>query len=519
MYRFLLLSFIPCLVHHTKADSQPIATPAIAAPIEAVDIEAPAAIEKPTATEVSPAVMPPTETTEAETSEIENSEAATSVAEIARVTTSPPVTPSPSPAPSPSQPTPPYKVAPNVDLKKETSETFTEEKPAEEPSPAPPTEVDAPALQPTLKPAPQPPSVEGNELDAEEAVAQAVPTPPQPFLILGSVVEPNTSTRLAWKPNVSFAGIATPTPVLVINGNEPGQTLCLTAAVHGDELNGIEVVRRVIYDIDPSKLKGRIVGVPIVNLQGFQRASRYLPDRRDLNRYFPGSADGSLASRIAYSLVTEIIQHCDALIDLHTASFHRTNLPQVRADLRDEKVAEFTKGFDKMVIIQSEGGDGTLRRETVRMGIPAVTLEIGQPLILEEEQVSAGVKSVLTLLDSMGLYEKFFTWGSSEPAYYQSSWVRAPQGGILFSTVAIGDRVTTGTLLGTITDPITNKTTEIRAKEAGRVIGMALNQVVLPGFAVYHMGRESSNKEELIQESETNAPYHGDESKPDLKPE
>ena len=153
-------------------------------------------------------------------------------------------------------------------------------------------------------------------------------------VVLGTEVEPSTSTRLSWSASESFEGIAADTPVLVVNGSAPGPVLCVTAAVHGDELNGIEMVRRLFYEIDPEKLRGTLIGVPIVNLDGFRRNSRYLTDRRDLNRFFPGNPQGSTASRVAHSFFNKIVLHCEALVDLHTGSFHRTNLPQLRANLK-----------------------------------------------------------------------------------------------------------------------------------------------------------------------------------------
>ncbi|HKJ20167.1 MAG TPA: succinylglutamate desuccinylase/aspartoacylase family protein, partial [Woeseiaceae bacterium] len=137
----------------------------------------------------------------------------------------------------------------------------------------------------------------------------------EPLLLLGSEIAPGSSQRLAWSATELFEGVPVSTPVLVVNGSLPGPNLCLTAAVHGDELNGIEMVRRVLHDIDPDKLSGAVIGVPIVNVQGFRRGSRYLPDRRDLNRYFPGNPNGSAAARIAYALFTNVIAHCDALVD------------------------------------------------------------------------------------------------------------------------------------------------------------------------------------------------------------
>lgn len=317
----------------------------------------------------------------------------------------------------------------------------------------------------------------------------------KPFLLLGAEVSPGTSTRLSWSPSQSFQGIAVPTPVLVVNGVKPGPVLCLTAAVHGDELNGIEMVRRVLYNLEVKALSGTVIGVPIVNLQGFRRSSRYLSDRRDLNRFFPGDPKGSSASRIAYSFFHEIISHCNALVDLHTGSFHRTNLPQLRADLSNPDVVDITQGFGATVILQSDGAKGTLRRAAIDAGIPAVTLEAGEPMRLQEDQVSHGVKGIQTLMNKLGMYDYSSFWGDPEPVYYKSKWVRADQGGILFSQVNLGEKVKPGESLGTITDPITNVRSELVSPYQGRVIGMALNQVVMPGFAAFHIGIKSTEKE------------------------
>ena len=364
-------------------------------------------------------------------------------------------------------------VAPNVDLK--------EVAPAQVPIPVVPTEDDAGRGEPLSTDNPPP------SKSSESGVAELR----APFVILGSVVPPATAARLAWSPKVTIAGLTTPRPVLVINGKNPGKTLCLTAAIHGDELNGIEIIRRVMYDIDPDKLNGRIIGVPIVNIKGFQRGSRYLSDRRDLNRAFPGDAQGSLAARIAHSLFNEVILHCDTLIDLHTGSLRRTNLLQVRADTTRSDIMTFTEGFDKTVVVHSSGERGMLRQAAVKAGIVAVTLEAGESLRLQEEHVQQGVDSINSLLQRQNMYSRLFSWGQPEPTYYRSQWVRADTGGILFSHVNLGDLVKKGELLGRVTDPITNKSKVISAPLRGRIIGMAVNQVVMPGFAAYHLGSET----------------------------
>lgn len=353
--------------------------------------------------------------------------------------------------------------------------------------------VDLKQVVPAAEP-PAPAPIIGPQPDA--GTTAAAPDPLNASLtLLGTEVPIATTARLAWSPTESFAGIAVPTPVLVVNGAKPGPVLCLTAAVHGDELNGIEIVRRILYELDPQQLSGAIIGVPIVNLQGFRRNSRYLPDRRDLNRHFPGNPEGSSAARIAHSFFHEVILHCNALVDLHTGSFHRTNLPQVRADLANPGVAKLSQGFGATVVLKSGGDRGTLRRAAVEAGIPAVTLEAGEPMRLQESEVSHGVKSIRTLLGQMGMIKRASLWGTPEPIYYKSRWVRSGNGGILLSQATLGKRVVKGEVLGTVTDPITNARTEIASPYTGRVIGMALNQVVMPGFAAYHIGIQATEEQ------------------------
>jgi len=315
----------------------------------------------------------------------------------------------------------------------------------------------------------------------------------EPLILLDNEILPGTAHRLSWNATELFEGVPVSTPVLVVNGTSPGPTLCLTAAVHGDELNGIEMVRRVLHEIEPQKLSGAVIGVPIVNVQGFRRGSRYLPDRRDLNRYFPGNPNGSAAARIAHALFTEVVAHCDALIDLHTGSFERANLPQIRADLRNPDVVTLTQGFGSMVVLHSKPTIGTLRHAATRAGIPAVTVEAGGPSQLELAEVKHGVKGIETLLTTLGMLRKIRFWGDPEPVYYRSSWVRADNGGILLANVSLGSTVRKGDLLGTITDPMSNARTELYSPYSGRIIGLARNQVVMPGFAAFHVGIEAND--------------------------
>jgi predicted deacylase len=328
-----------------------------------------------------------------------------------------------------------------------------------------------------------------------------------PIALLGARVVPGSRERLRWTTGQSFSGSVMETPVIVIHGERPGPRLCLVAGVHGDELNGVETVRRLAYAIEPKDLAGTVIAVPIVNLLGFSRGSRYLPDRRDLNRFFPGNAGGSSASRIAHSFFAAVVDHCDALVDFHTGSFDRANLPQVRADLRIPAVVEFTRGFGATAVLHSPGSAGMLRLAASRHGIPAVTFEIGAPLRLQPEEIEHGVEAIQSLMHQMNMVATRRRWTEPQAVFYESRWVRVDQGGMLFSELALGDRVEQGDLLGRVIDPVSNRSNEVRAPEAGRVIGMALNQLVLPGFAAYHLGVASSEEQVVIDAAQEAGPY------------
>lgn len=313
-------------------------------------------------------------------------------------------------------------------------------------------------------------------------------------IVMGKTILPGTSTRLAWEPEATFESIAAPTPVLVLNGVTPGPTLCMTGAVHGDEINGIEIIRQVFFGLDPQKISGTIIGVPIVNQMGFRRGSRYLPDRRDLNRYFPGNRKGSSASRIAHSFFNDVILRCDALIDIHTGSFHRTNTPQLRADMRNPGVIDFVRGFAGMVVLHSVGAKGSLRRAAVEAGIPAVTIEVGEPMRIQSEVVTDGVAKIGALLSHIGITKRPYVNTKADPVYFNSRWVRVNQGGLLLSDVQVGKKISKGDILGVVIDPITNLSYHIFSPYNGQVLGMALNQVVMPGYAAYHIGIGATEK-------------------------
>jgi uncharacterized protein len=310
-------------------------------------------------------------------------------------------------------------------------------------------------------------------------------------------VAPGQKQRLSWKPAASV-GETDAVPFTVVNGKESGPVLCLVAGIHGDELNGVEVVNRIVSKLTPSRLSGAVIGVPVVNISGFQRNSRYLPDRRDLNRFFPGTAGGSSASRLAHGFFNSVVLACDFVVDFHTGSFERANLPQVRGNLRIREVLEFTRNFGGTTVLHSFGSRGMLRTAATEIGIPAVTFEIGGPIRLEEEEIEYGVLAIETLMNRLEMTARMRVWTQPQPVLYRSEWMRTDIGGLLISSVKLGDKITAGQTLGRVVDPLSGNEQTLRSQLSGKLIGLALNQQVMPGYAVYHIGVESKESDVVL---------------------
>lgn len=341
-----------------------------------------------------------------------------------------------------------------------------------------------------------------------------------PLAILDRLVVPGTRLQLEWRPRGGISTAEIASPVIIARGAMAGPVLCLTAGVHGDEINGVEIVRRLSHSVDPTRLSGTIIGVPIVNVFGYSRGTRYLPDRRDLNRSFPGSRHGSIASRIAEGFFHDIVRHCDMLVDFHTGSFDRANLPQVRADLTHPDVLEFTRGFGATVVLHSPGNKGMLRVAATAVGIPAVTFEAGAPTRLEPAEIAQAVAAIERLMIKLEMHEDpaaglappqdvaavALVAPEPPPIFLDSRWVRANSGGLLISEVSLGQRVLAGQKLGRVIDPVSNVERFIVAPVPGRVIGMSQNQAVLPGYAAFHLGTETSEQQAVREAAKPHAP-------------
>ena len=280
-------------------------------------------------------------------------------------------------------------------------------------------------------------------------------------------------------------------PVCVIHGKKEGPTLLLTAAVHGDEIVGVEIIRRILNSKTVSNIAGTLLAVPIVNVYGFIANSRYTPDRRDLNRSFPGSTGGSLASQLADVLVKELLSKCDHCIDLHSAAVHRTNMPQIRGDIDRDSFRELARAFASPIIVHSALRDGSLRATAREMGIDALLYEAGEALRFDETAIRVGVRGVIGVMRALDMLKKRAGPTRTAPAIFSRSsrWVRASNGGILRARKTAGDRVEKGDLIGVIADPFGKGESEARAPIAGIVIGRTNLPVVNQGDALFHVAK------------------------------
>ncbi|MDF3413957.1 succinylglutamate desuccinylase/aspartoacylase family protein [Sulfitobacter sp. M57] len=314
-----------------------------------------------------------------------------------------------------------------------------------------------------------------------------------PFNIAGVTVAAGTSQTVTLP--VSILPDHTPVGlhVQVHHGKRAGPTICVTAAVHGDEVIGVEIVRRLLRAPQLASLRGTLLAVPVVNSFGFLSRSRYLPDRRDLNRCFPGHPSGSLGSRLAHIFLNEVVLRCDFGIDLHSAAIHRSNLPQVRISPKDPVTHQMAIDFGAPVVLTSPLRDGSLRAVAAKQGTPILLYEAGEGLRFDEMAVRAGVAGILRVMRAKGMLPaKGIANAKVAPHICSAStWLRAPAGGLLRTFRAEGETVAKGDVLATVSDPFGSVETDLLAPSPGILIGRAILPVVNEGDAVFHLAQLS----------------------------
>ena len=286
-------------------------------------------------------------------------------------------------------------------------------------------------------------------------------------------------------------------PVYIAHGLERGHRLCITAGIHGDEINGSVIAQRAFKKIDPGILRGTVIMLPMINSAGIRNSERYMPDRRDLNRNFPGNYDGSIAAIVARATFDVITKHCDSLIDLHTASFLRSNAPQIRVTRNNQQALTLARNFGSGIIIFGEGPKGSLRREATDAGVPAIIYEAAGPHILDVKAADIGVHGIMNVMRHLEMLPGDSPEIPDHKVYQHTAWERVPlrSGGFFFPDVELGSRVKVGQQLGHLVSPLDSKTTVIYATHSGIVIGMAKPQVVLSGYALFHLGFDSRDNQ------------------------
>ncbi|MCB1689592.1 MAG: succinylglutamate desuccinylase/aspartoacylase family protein [Halioglobus sp.] len=292
--------------------------------------------------------------------------------------------------------------------------------------------------------------------------------------------------------------------VQVIRGKRPGPTLFISAAIHGDEINGVEIIRRLLRQKVLKNMRGTILAIPIVNVYGFVNHTRYLPDGRDLNRSFPGSAKGSLTGRVAHTFHKEIVLKSTHGIDLHTGSRHRSNFPQIRADLDNPDSLAMTEAFGVPLALDAKLRDGSLRGSAQEAGIPVILYEAGEALRFEELYIRAGLKGIINVMRSIGMLKQSTRRKASAPPVisYQTSWLRAPESGVLRTLVPLGAKVTAGQVIAMVADPLGTSETPMTAPNDGIVIGRTNLPLVYEGDATFHIALYEKNVTAVEKEVE-----------------
>lgn len=292
----------------------------------------------------------------------------------------------------------------------------------------------------------------------------------------------------------------------VIHGKEPGPTLLISGCIHGDEFNGTEIIRRILRTKSVAKLKGTLLAVPVVNRPGFVRRSRYMPDRRDLNRLFPGSATGSLGARLAKVFTDQLIARSDLVIDLHTGAVNRPNFPQIRITAGDKESMALAKVFDPPVILTASQRESTLRAACIDLKKPVLLYEAGEALRLDAHAIKFGVEGIMSIMRHLGMLStrsRIRRKKTSTVISKKSYWERSPQGGIFIPLISLGKAVNKDDLLGFIADPQGSAEVEVRASFPGIMIGRTNEAVADEGDGLFHIAHANDveSAEDMINRS------------------
>ncbi|MGH1372797.1 MAG: succinylglutamate desuccinylase/aspartoacylase family protein [Cellvibrionaceae bacterium] len=321
--------------------------------------------------------------------------------------------------------------------------------------------------------------------------------------IAGVAIQPGHSIRLEIPVAKLYTDTNVSVPIQVIRAKKPGPTVFVSAAVHGDELNGIEIIRRLAHSKNLKLKIGSLILVPMVNVYGVLNQERYMPDRRDLNRCFPGSEKGSLAGRVAAIFLDEVVKHCDYGIDLHTGAIHRSNLPQIRANLKDRETRELAEAFGVPVLLNADIRDGSLRQSAMELETKILLYEAGQALRFDEISIRAGLRGIINVLSALGMLQRKVRRKKSMPFIANnSSWMRATASGFVNTFHELGDQVIQGQTLASIGNPFGDTLCTVTANRAGIIIGKQNIPLVQEGDAMFHIAYFSEEDERIAEHIE-----------------
>ena len=327
--------------------------------------------------------------------------------------------------------------------------------------------------------------------------------PNQPITIGEQQINPGERQDVSLPVARLYTATSLDMPVKVLCGRRAGPVLFVSAAIHGDELNGVEIIRRLFRRKALDALRGTLLAVPIVNVHGFIEQSRYLPDRRDLNRSFPGSPTGSIAARLARTFLDNVVLKSDFGIDLHTGAIDRANLPQIRGNLDDPNIAEMAQAFGAPVAVNAGMRDGSLRACAAQNGIPVMVYEAGEALRFDELSIQAGVRGIVQVMRGLGMLPRQKRSARTRTVVARSTrWVRAPSSGIVTAAAQLGRRVSKGDRLAVICDPLGGTEADVVAPIDGIVIGCGRKPLAYEGDALFHLAdfRSVGRAEGVVEE-------------------
>ncbi len=321
----------------------------------------------------------------------------------------------------------------------------------------------------------------------------------------GGEVIPGETQHFKYRVSETYLDDPIRIPVSIINGTKPGPTCFLTAASHGDELNGVEVVREVVEEWDHSEIRGTIVGIPVMNVPGFLAQERYIPHSdRDLNRSFPGDPESTGAHRMAYEIFSNFIEPCDFGIDLHTSTRGRTNMFHTRANMDNEDISRLAKSFGSNIVIDGQGPEETLRREASDAGVPTITVEMGMAHRFERDLIDEALEGIRSVFAEFNIYPTEIVrnpiWRTIVQGWTDRTWIRAESGGMVEMHYNAGDLIYEGDTIATIRGPFKNEYEKVTAPATGLLIGALENPVVSPGNPICHFVEPDNDTLKVIED-------------------